>query len=701
MIKPKLLVTALAVSLLFAKANAQDTTHYDLGRIQLKKEFTQSITVKGEDIEKMPFTNLADAINVWFYGTYSNSVTLVYVIDGNLVNDVNAYSIYDIDEITLVQNAVTNISGGVGPQQLVLIKTKRAKLKGFGITASGQANISSLYTNSTFNAQTNAYETGLKSTTTLYQQYYVSAYENKDNIKLGISADYLRDVLPVITEQGVTYKTPENFNRLKLNGYLDVKMGTSMLDITASYDPEKGADVLNAASAGVQSAQYGYANNHIFNGTLSLITHIAPGFTNSIHGDYNYARENSYGNEINTFSNTINTSNYKAEDYNHNIVAYDNLSYDVKLGGWGLEPAVNINFRIYKDSTYYGSFGYDANGNSEGYSYSYGATKKHLFLLTPSVNLYYKRYFNIQGGFLDDLATIGGYNINNAVPAKVLPFVTASMDLMKLIDTNSSVTLKLYGSYAINDLFTDNFNSLTGLSNPGTQVPVLGSINNGATTTYTGTNIYTSSAALLSQGTVKKFTTISAGLTISPQKTNLSLSYYFEKSNYLSPVFVYAPYGTNSSQLLSTYANTNSILNRLSLSYYLNRGAFKWQTGINATMLQQDYPGYDYNNIKQSMGNGEWTGGWVNRLTYRDFFAGIDALYQFGQKVYSESTTGAFTPNKINSFSLQNLYAGYRLKIKGLKDPEIFASGRNIFQNKKEDITDDRKYYGLGLNFAL
>jgi hypothetical protein len=72
MIKPKFIVTAVIAILFFTKVNAQvDTTHFDLGRIQLKKDFTQSITVKGEDLQRMPFDNLADAINVWFYSLCS------------------------------------------------------------------------------------------------------------------------------------------------------------------------------------------------------------------------------------------------------------------------------------------------------------------------------------------------------------------------------------------------------------------------------------------------------------------------------------------------------------------------------------------------------------------------------------------------------------------------------------------------------
>jgi hypothetical protein len=697
MIKPKLLVAALAVILLFTKANAQDTTHYDLGRIQVKKDFTQSITVKGEDLEKMPFTNLAEAINVWFYGRYTNVTNLVYIIDGNLVNDVNTYSIYDIDEITLIQNAVTTMSGASGPEQLIVIKTKRSNERGFGITADGQGGISSLYTNNIYNTQTNTYEAGNKSTNAVYQQYYIAAHENTGNVSFGISANYLRDGLPVIKQQSQVYNTPQTIDRLKFNTYLDVRMGKSVLDVTASYDPQKIKYVLNDVT--VQNLDSYNDNSHIFNGTLSLTTHILPGFTNVIHGDYNYYRDNEYGNDYETLNDGYNEINYKGNSYNHNIVAYDNLSYNDKLGDWNFEPAINLNFRTLRDSSYYSNIS-TTDGMVEGNSYNYGAGKVHLFLLTPSISFYYKSFFNVQAGVLDNLYTFGVYNFNASKPQTVLPFINATADILQLINSSSSLSLKVYGSFSTNDLFTDNFNSLPNLYNQSTEIPVI----NAAVTTlapFYGTGIYTSSASYLYQQASKTFKTFSAGLNIASKNIPITANYFFEKTSYYSPVFLYQPFGANGEQEISTYTSTNMILNRISINYKLSSSKFNWQMAVNGTMLKQNFPNMDNGTTKPSLGGGEWTGGWINRLTYRNFFAGADLLYHIGEKIYSESNTGTIVTNKFNSFSLQNLYAGYRLKINGLKAPEIYADARNIFQNKKEDITDDRKYIGVGFKLSL
>ena len=55
-----------------AKAQT-DTTHYDLGRILVKKNFTQGITVKASDLERYQFNYITDALKVFFYGTFTNS----------------------------------------------------------------------------------------------------------------------------------------------------------------------------------------------------------------------------------------------------------------------------------------------------------------------------------------------------------------------------------------------------------------------------------------------------------------------------------------------------------------------------------------------------------------------------------------------------------------------------------------------------
>lgn len=699
MIKPKLFIAAFAAVLFFVKANAQqDTTHFDLGHLQLKKEFTQSITIKGSDLEKMPFSSLADAINVWFYGAYSNTNTLVYIIDGNLAGDVNAYSIYDIDEVTLIQNSVSKLAGATGPQQLVLIKTKRAKTKGLEVTAAGQANLNSFYTNNPATGGTSD-----KSKTSVYQQYYVSAHENTGNMQYGVSADATWDALPEFKDPSVDYGTPQNIRRIKLNGFFSVKLGSSVLDVTAGYVPQKKAEAYAVNDTTSQTAVDLEENSRMWNGTVKLTTTILPGLVNVVHGDYNNYRDNETGVNLSQYSGESTTELFRAEAYGHNIVAYDNLSYDAKIGDWGLAPAVNLTFRTFRDSDYTAT-STQANGGVQSATTSWQRTNEHSFLLTPSVNLYYKSYFNIQGGLLYNLASIGAYSLPGGTKVKkALPFVSASADVMQLLDPAGSVSVKVYGSYAVTAFLYDNANMLSPLNETTPTIPLVRQVGTPLPyggplyTYYPGYSFYSSQA-----NAGKTFRDFAAGITVSPKQTGLTLGYFFQHTNYLSPIYIEVPFGGNFENPEIIYENAGATLNRLSLGYDLvNSSAFKWESSVNATMIKTNLPVSLSSPI--ILGNNEWTGGWTNRLTYRDFSAGVDALYQFGEKVQTATfaPTYAVNTSTINSFSLQNLYVGYHLKVKGVHALEVFANGRNLFQNKKEDITDDRKYFGLGFRATL
>jgi len=704
MIKRLLLLALIPLCFINLTANAQvDTSKLDLGRLMLKKEFTQTVTVKGSDLEKMPFDNLADAINVWFYGSYTNAINNVYIIDGNLVNDVNAYSIFDIDEVTLVQNALTRTAGAVQQQQLILIKTKRAQGKGYGITANAEANLSNHYTNNIPSTSSNTdYQTGLKSKTTLYEQYYLSGYYNTGNIQSGISANFLRDALPEATESGVNYITPENFQRLRFNGYFTVKLGTSVLDITAGYAPQKAGEDYTETQSNFYADQNFSQHEHIFNGAIKLTTQILPNFTNVVHADYNNQQtiattgllEAEYTDSIAGATRNIVRS--------HTIVAYDNLSYDAKFGDWGIEPTVNLMFRTLSDSTNYAGESVDNSGNVSNFS-DYGLQKEHIFLLTPSVNFYYKSYFNLQAGVLDNLASIGFFNVDSI--KKVFPFASASIDVMQLIKPGSSVSIKIYGAYSLSYFWLDNYNMLGDFSSSTFQVPELGLANNDKETASYNTSGNTDYKYYVSQldHASKSFKNLSAGITVTPFKTGLSFSYFFQQGAYLSPIFIAIPAYANSVTTLSAYSNTNAYLHRFGVAYALTgNSALHWQTGLNATMLEQEYP-VNYPGGDPRTGANQWTGGWVNRLTYRDLFAGADLFYQLGERIYTTSTTdpNALSTTKINSFSLQNLYAGYNVKVRGLKGLEVFANARNLFQDIKEDITDDRRYFGLGVKASL
>lgn len=172
---------------------------------------------------------------------------------------------------------------------MILIKTKRAKVKGSGVTAAAQADLSNLYTNNirSYTAtptQVFVYQPGLKTTNTVYQQHYVSAYQNTGNIQFGASADLTTDGLPQIKND--SYVNTESFNRLKLNGYFDANIGKSVLDVTADYTPQTIKNYYGYNSPAILNYDE-KQNDHVFNGSVMLTSHLTTNLTNIVHVDYN------------------------------------------------------------------------------------------------------------------------------------------------------------------------------------------------------------------------------------------------------------------------------------------------------------------------------------------------------------------------------------------------------------------------------
>jgi hypothetical protein len=122
-----------------------------------------------------------------------------------------------------------------------------------------------------------------------------------------------------------------------------------------------------------------------------------------------------------------------------------------------------------------------------------------------------------------------------------------------------------------------------------------------------------------------------------------------------------------------------------------------WLAGLNGSVIKTA--------VKVHPGNGPvtpakqkdplYTGGWVNRISFRHWKFGLDVLYVFNQSNYSVTTWG-----KNDAFSFRNIYAGYQFALMQ-KPLDVYAECRNPGQKNENNIPDRREYYGLGFKAAL
>lgn len=661
---------ALAALLLcFNQANAQtDSAYFNLGRVKLLKSATQHVTVKASDLQKFPFANLADAINVWFSGYFTSANSLIYVIDGNLATDVNQYPIYDIDEITLVQNAVTQLNGSSQQQQFIVVTTKRNRQGNSGVLVAAQANLVKLQKNRLGSSAVAGADEAF------YQQYHISAFKNVDQLHFGVSANYLQDAIPAANAANRTDLANPQIKRWRINGYLNTALGnSSVLDITAGYAPQSNERQFRVSTPGATQARINN-DEDLFNGSLNLYSKLLPGLTNELRATYNNYTINSNGSFSTIVPNGPGTNTYLStsttESNLKNILIYDELRYSKTSGNFTFSPALNFNFRNVKNAVSGGN-----NNSSGSVSQSTSGFKLKTYLLTPTFTLNYTNNVSVTAGLVQIL--------NNSKAAaekskKTFPFVTASANVSRLIDTTAPVIVKIFGSYATSNRFNDSQSALSSLNPYG----VLGT-----------SDQFTNNSGLFDYIDGKRFKTLSLGLTAGLFNNKLELSYNYENRDGFT-LISYLITG-NQPYIYSYLSDTKYKFHRVGVGFDLfKNNNLQWKTQINTTNLKQQTKSTPSGNLIASVSlfDKAWTGGWTNRLQYKKLVAGIDVQYILGK-----SSVSQIQFDDLESFSLQNLYIGWQLKTAKTKTLEVFANARNLTQNKNSVLTDYRRYLGLGI----
>jgi hypothetical protein len=679
---PLLATTLLSFFLL--QANAQsDTSRYDLGRIALQKRFTHAVTIKAADLEKMPFNTLSEAINMWLLGVYGGKQAYVTVIDGNLNDNVDAYSIYDIEEITLVQNTATLLNGISPSQYLLAIKTRRGRPGKSSVYIAGQTNVVKLRDNTIKTFAT----TGGESTSNIYNHYYVAAYANSLVVNAGISADFQHDAMPALKTVTFLPNNPYNFNRYKFNGYMDIKLGKpNTLSINAGYMPQTdNMGTLTRYTTIPDTRTYNSNGTYnLLHANIKLRTNIA-GISNTLSAGFQNYNSNEHG-ALTQAQNNPPTFTDNTDSTGH-IVSYlvkDDLSYKQTIGKFTIEPGVNLTYRQAKDTATYKSQRNNIATSLAQYAMMY---KQKMVLLTPSLTLNYADAVSLQGGFQTllnnniDQPTLTGNKI-----AKLFPFASATFNVLK--PANSQTQLMLYLSYA--KTFTSLPELNTSLKSYGANT-----INN-APFFFSpfGYSIYDAK-----YNPYKTYDEVQAGLTLSLLKNRVSFSYNYNVRQYNAAYLALTSYGSGF-LYLTVNRDTRLDIHQFNIDVKpLHTTNFSWESSFNATFINGAYNhheiiGYNYMFDEQYQASGSF----YNKFSYKKAFLGAGVIYRTHGQLYMYYTA---TTQTTNSFDIQNLYAGYNLNILKGKNLEVFANARNLFQNPQSDITDNRKFYGFGFKLGL
>jgi hypothetical protein len=672
-----------------AQAQTPDSAYLNLGRIELRKEFTQTYSIKPEYLEKMPFANLTEALNSWLYGNFTNTATIVYIVDGNIAPDVNAYSIYDIAEITLVQNAAIQLNGATGQAQLVLIKTKRNKPGKSGLGVAGQ----SFLVNNSLKGQP-----GGPSDVNLYHQYNISAYQNTKNIQYGASVNFMRDVLPNTKADSTQTLTPYNISRFRVNSYLNAQLGSNNeLSANINYTPQTsgGSQYTPGPTYGDGVSQHFNQTQKLFTTWARLHSRLSKVFSNDL--TVGYDAENSKGSlsaiqtvlpyGYTTLDTISTTANFYAKA--STVFIDEHFRYNQQVGNWLIEPALDLRYSNTKDTASQFEKIDFGSGGLQSATYSTNSSGK-IYLLTPSLTLGYKNIFGLQGGVLTILNSLHGAPIKSNYP-----FVSGSFDILKAANGSSASSLKLFGSYAKSRDFSDPSYPLSDFTiSPAQKNDAIVLVNY---TFYPAPPYSYVNSINLSPWIAE------TGITFTTKGQRFFASYNYERRAFNTSVVITGPTGNNGSLNEQYGEGVVSSTHRLAVNAkIMAEKDFDWFSGITAAILSvnnvkatyvaNEYVTGDYNTAGPSL-----TGGWVNRARYKNLSFGLDFMYHVNQQVFVMNPAYS-TPiqQKANSLLLQNVYVGYKIKT-----TELYIAARNLFENSKGDIINGNRYYGLGFKSAI
>ncbi len=687
----------LCLLTVLAASSQRDSSKIDIGWLSLDKGLTQVISIKGVDLEKMPFVNLSDAIAAWLYGAYTRPGVLAYVVDGNPVTDVNMYPIFDIEEVTLVENAVGGAGYGGTQQELIVITTKRGTGAG-GVRAAAQTGL------------VNGDGDGRHTYTNVYHQYYVGAYRNFDKVSFGVSADWIRDVNPVTSGSDNHELTPDNLRRWRLNGWLTWRPGKgNTVELGMGYAPQVMNKLVDTANGLALVQNGGQWQSHLLVPQLRWRGEWFTGLTNDLQAVYLGSSTTGHV-AILAVTPIPNGFDYTSEESDlvskqDQVLLRDRLAYDLNAGGWHITPALNFSYEHIVEKQGYAIQTLDVTSASPIAPVLPPETagggwveKGNLSVLTPAIDVRRAQAVDLQVGtqIIFPQRTDAGRTL--------FPFAELGVDMLHLGHAEGGSHLKVFVSYAQRSLVFVNDYALTDFSGGG---PV-SSVNNmyHATGTYQQTTYSYTSGGVDSETVTSTLKappvcwTGEAGVSYATADGRLLIQYVFERRSFYA-------LGTSNAGLFSVvpaYAEWKSNLQHVDIRLKaVASRTVNWLTGLQVTLLRSklDSNGGTPNSPPEagdiSPASLSWTGGWVNRLQIQRFTAGLDLLFHVGE----EPLFFNGNEQKQHSITVPNIYAGYRWKLAKARDLELFVESRGLVRNKGNDLLDDRRYYTVGGNFTL
>lgn len=631
-----------------------DSAALHFPRFSLPEQSVQSFTVTGEQLSRMPYTDLGQAIGVWTGAGLATGNNTVFVVDGTLVNDVNIYSIQDIAMVTFVQTGPAQLAGMTRAlQHLVLITTKRNTTGKWQWRVAGATAF--------VNRKDSAAKPGL------YHQYNVSVSNGTEKLNYGASAGYIHDVFPQTEFNGNSRNTLQQ-NRYRANAFVEAGLRLHRLRLDAAYVTQRHSVGNTMTWGNGYSQRHDLLNkDHVLNLKASVGSTLGAGFTNRLIADF-------YDQHFDGNESMINVEGYGSETRPvtrlRNWMVGERFCFQYRKGVHTLTATLDARYRHIDYSSAAATLLF-APGYPPGNTiYAEWARGKNLYI-TPSADWSVNGVLNLQAGVLYSALNDQGQK------KRFYPFASASFDLLQSINRNSPVSLRMYASVAgVTDFLETGW---VKLANPGKQINLLdeGGIMPGGSY-YNPFMVFDYS----------NYTRFQGGVRLGVLQNRVLADYSYDKSNVPAIVQIYRPGGgigwvnTVSPYIRHRVAvSVKTDVGKLSCTSVLSVNRMRYRPQLRASTYGAMIGGNDFFT----------TAGFANRLTCNNWFSALDFAGVFNKAVDLE---------KRNAIMLQEIHLGKKFTRKS-NAFEVYAFARTPFNNVNLPLADLRRYYGVGCTAAF
>lgn len=684
--KPLLLVLTL-FCLLQTTFAQNDSAHFDLGRLRLKKDFTQATVIRAEDIARLPFLNLSEIIRSWANGGLTDKRGMMYVVDGITVTDIDAYNIEDIEDITIIRNALVNQNGAGNMQLLAVVRTRQRTQTSprIRISAMGGA----LDRKATRQTSTNRQQTE-KAFAGNYQQFALSAMGGNEHFSYGGSLAFLHDALSNGKTRDSLYdeRTP-GINRVKLNLWGRYRINqNNILAVHFNYTPQFESGDIRMIMSNRNLTNTWKGQEHIINPSISWETKAAGWLQNKFSFSYINGRLLDSTGLSQDFSGMVGHTNTVDSLRSELFTFNDQLSFQVKAGNWLIEPGVNINFQ----KAYYRRAGAakhyyegDILGGSQSWSMQRNSGK--LLTATPSFSISYGSLLLLQGGVLLDGSKLVDSMYRDT---RSYPFVNGAFNLSQLLKSEPVFGWKLYASYAERFSTFDAIYQLGDFNYSFVQPPALE-----PRAVFIGSGVRAPSANRLA-------TQWQLGTSFSLLANKLKVHYNYSDAEQSQRIAI----RTGSDPWIVTryfYGRYARRQHHIGIESDIVSGEeLRWSSRLYVNVLKNNstYDDFDFvSNVVYK--EAPVSGGLVNRVQFGNFYTGIDLVYLLKQETRTVSLNEVVTKEH-NTIQLGNIYFAYAFKVKRMGTIDLFVNGRNWIDSATYPLSPgNKKYFGGGFSVSL